>query len=243
MCIIHPIALFSLYVDMARMTYNFNFGRESNVVGYVWYIEGEREKILVDAGGDVDYLSKTRGLPCKRIQTIEAGLDKLGLSLNDIDLIIQTHLHSDHVALGSKYPKARILVQRKELDFAKDPHPVFKSLYVRRFFECLDFEVIDGDTRVSENISVLLTPGHSPGSQSVKVETDQGTAIIAGFCSLQYNFHPRQISYGEVLPPIIPPHVHTNLLEAYDSMRRIQMTAGIILPLHEPEFISRTTIP
>jgi hypothetical protein len=42
---------------------------------------------------------------------------------------------------------------------------------------------------------------------------------------------------------VIPPGTHVNVYESYDIMRKIKDTAEILLPLHEPEFASVTTIP
>lgn len=242
-CVIHPIPLWVSPAPLTKHTYNFNWGKESLVTGYVWYIEGMKERVIVDAGGDPEYLLKIRGIPAYYIQTLEAGLDKVGLSVSDIDLIIQTHLHHDHVSLGSKYPKARVLVQKKELEFARNPHPLYDFLYPKQFIDGLNYEVIDGNVQISEGVSVLLTPGHTPGSQSVSVKSDQGTAIITGFCSLKENFESPDSPIGKLSIPVTPPHLHTNVLDAYDSVLRVKEMADIILPLHDPEFLHRSTVP
>lgn len=238
-CFIIPIPLWVSPSDKSRMTYLANLGQSVCVTGYVWYIGGTEEKVLVDAGGDVEYLSKVRGHPAYQIQTLETGLNKVGISISDVDLIIQTHLHHDHVALASRFPKARVLVQKDELEFARNPHPLFATSYAKEFIDGLNFEVIKGDVQVSKGISVLLTPGHSPGGQSVSIKTEQGTAIISGFCGVRENFG----GPAEKLPSVIPPAVHTNLFEAYDSLVRIKKEADIIVPLHDPEFLMKTRIP
>ena len=239
-CVIFPIPLWVSPADKSGMTYLANLGQPVCVTGYVWYIQGTEEKVLVDAGGDVEYLSKVRGHPAYNIQTLESGLNKVGISISDVDLIIQTHLHHDHVALASRFPKARVLVQRDELEFARNPHPLFATSYVKEFIEGLNFEIIHGDVQVSKEISVLLTPGHSPGSQSVSIKTEQGTAIISGFCSVRENFGA---PVGKISSTVIPPGVHTNLFDAYDSLVRIKEEADIIVPLHDPEFLMKSIIP
>lgn len=239
-CTIYPIPLFEFLFDKSGMTYLANFGEPIRVVGYVWYIEGTREKILVDAGAEACLLA----LPGVRdIQTVKSGLNKIGISLSDIDLIIQTHLHLDHMALASRYPKARVLVQKTELEFARNPHPLWAFLYQKETFEGLRFEVVDGDTRISEEVSVILTPGHTPGDQSVVIKTDQGIAVISGFCTIRENYEPLVTPHGEVLSPIIAPGIYTDVLKAYDSVLRIKELADIIVPLHEPTLTQKTTIP
>jgi glyoxylase-like metal-dependent hydrolase (beta-lactamase superfamily II) len=73
-------------------------------VFYIWYIEGAREKILVDTGVLAEDLPP--GGPPHELNTIDSGLNKVGLTVDDIDIVIQTHLHSDHTAYASRFPKA-----------------------------------------------------------------------------------------------------------------------------------------
>ncbi|MEW6326582.1 MAG: hypothetical protein AB1487_03170 [Thermodesulfobacteriota bacterium] len=72
---------------------------------------------------------------------------------------------------------------------------------------------------------IVLTPGHTPGGQSVAVDTSQGKAIITGFCCNDLNF-PKT-------GPVIAPGVHINAVEAYESARRIKEMADILIPLHD----------
>ncbi len=238
-CVIHPVPLVEIALDKSVMTYWLNYGQPIRVTGYVWYIEGAGERILVDAGSSAEYVSRLRGIPAKDIQPLDSGLDKLGVSLSDIDLIILTHLHYDHVAQASQFPKARFLVQRDELEFAQNPHPVFASVYIKELFEELNFEVVNGDTKISEEVSVLSTPGHSPGGQSVSIKTAQGVVIIAGLCTIRENFEPS----SPVTLPVITPGVHINALKAYDSLLRVKEMADVVVPLHEPEFQQKRRIP
>jgi N-acyl homoserine lactone hydrolase len=241
-CTIHPIPLCIYTFDKSGMTYLLNFGQPVCLVGYVWYIEGARDRILVDSGTEASTLAKA-GLWASDIQTIESGLDKLGIGVSDIDLIIQTHLHPDHVGSASRLPKARVLVQKRELEFARNPHPVWKPLYHKELFDHLKFDVIDGDVKISEDVNVLLTPGHSPGSQSVSIETDKGTAVISGLCTINQNYEPLVTPHGETLAPVIIPGIHTDYTEAYNSLMKIKETANILLTIHDPAFLNRSVVP
>ena len=238
-CIIHSIPLYQYKDEKSMMTYLVDAGRQATRVNYVWYIEGAGEKILVDAGGDVAFMSKNIGRPVQEIQTLDSGLSKLGLSFGDIDLIILTHLHYDHVAQASLFPNARFLIQKRELEFAQNPHPSVALYYYKESFGGLNFEVIGGDTKISEEVSVISTPGHSPGGQSVSIKTAQGIAIIAGLCTIRDNFEPP----SPVTLPVITPGIHTNTLDAYDSVLRIKEMANIAVPLHDPKYRQKTSIP
>ena len=221
------------------MTYRMNFGQQVRTVGYVWLIDGLSQKVLVDAGASVRY-SLSRGMPAKPIRSLEKGLTDLGIAFDDIETIIFTHLHHDHVAEARRFTKARLLVQKAELEFARNPHPSVAAAYPEEFLEGLDFETIDGDAQISDEISVLFTPGHSPGGQSVAVRGGERRAVISGLCTIREIFEPPPEIAKQM--PVITPGMHTNALEAYDSILRIKGAAEIVIPNHEPDLQSCTRI-
>ena len=228
--IIHPIPLFQTFGDKSRQTYRLNLGQPLALVNYVWYIEGTKEKILVDAGGSPDFFRKI-GIPLEEIQTLDSGLKKVGVEFGDIDLIILTHLHHDHVAQASQFQKAKFLVQKDEFEFSQRPHPAVASSYVHDFFDGLDFVILDGDAKISDGISVIKTPGHSKGGQSVGIQTGQGLVIISGLCTIRENFEP-PISLARTYSVIVPT-IHIDVLEAYDNLIRLKQLADKVLPLHD----------
>ena len=240
-CIIHPIPIYQHGGSKSRMTYRYLESEELTTVNYAWYIEGTVKKVLVDTGGDVDYMTKARGVPSEEIQTIDSGLSKLGLSFDDIDLIILTHLHHDHVGYTHRFPKARFLVQRDELEFAQNPHPLFAGAYDKKFFDRLNLEVINGDAKISEEVSIIKTPGHTPGGQSICIKTGQGIAIISGLCTVRENFEPP--ASLNITMPVIIPALHTSPFDAYDSLLRIKEMADIVVPAHDPEYLQKSSIP
>ena len=159
---IRPIPLCKGQRDRSQWTYRIGYGQQVNSCNYVWYIEGTGDRILVDCGADAGMFN-SRGLPDNEIQTIESGLQSAGIEPVDVDLILLTHLHWDHVAFASRFKRAKFLVQKDELDFARAPHPAVAGGYDRELFDTLNFEVIDGDTEIAQGLSVISTPGHSPG--------------------------------------------------------------------------------
>ena len=237
---IRPIALCQGPRDGAHFGYCADFGA-SNTGCYIWFLEGPGPKVLVDAGAKAVSF-KGMGATETDLISVEDGLGKLGLKPHDIDIVIVTHLHCDHIELGHLYKKARFIVQKKELDYARNPHPIDAVGFIKDTFEGLNFEVIDGDREIIPGISVLLTPGHTAGGQSVEVNTTAGRAIIAGFCGVANNFTPNATSKRmgwEVTAPLI----HHDVRQAYDSVLRVKQRADIIIALHDPAFINRTAIP
>ncbi|MDO8491411.1 MAG: N-acyl homoserine lactonase family protein [Dehalococcoidia bacterium] len=238
--VVRPIPLFEIVLDKSNMTYRMNAGQPMTMPGYVWFIEGPKEKILVDAGGDMA-LFHSRGIPAKELQTLEQGLGKLGLKPEDIDILIATHLHHDHIAHARELRRAKVIVQKKELEFSRNPHPMFSRVCIKEHLDGLKFEVVDGDAHVVEGVDLLFTPGHAAGGQSVVVQTAKGKVVIAGMCTIRDNFDPP----ADMIPllPVIAPAIHINVIEAYESALRIKNTADIIVPLHAPEYLEQKSIP
>jgi len=238
---IYPIAVCQGKHNGSYYTYRANFGVTYKNACYAWYIKGSNSKILVDTGARGSTFRK-RGSSVTDLISMENGLARLGLTPEDIDIVIITHLHGDHIELGSLYKNAKFIVQKKELEYARNPHPIDADLYVKSYFESLNFDMIDGEARIDSGISVFLSPGHTPGGQSVEINTIPGKVIIPGFCCSMDTFKQTEEmkSWGwEVSAPLL----HHDVREAYDSVLKIKRRADIILALHDPEFIARESIP
>jgi len=219
------------------MTYLSGFGETVTVNGYIWYIEGPKENIIVDTGGKAETISML-GFPAKDVQSPEDALDKLGLRCEDVDIVVLTHLMNDHFEYAGKFKNARFVVQKDELDYARNPHPLLQYFYlpIQDLLDEVDFDIVEGEEEIIRGVIVLLTPGHSPGTQSVAIRTEKGIAVITGFCCINENF-------VEGVWPVTPPGIHANVAQAYDSMLKVKEVADIIIPLHESTFAEKETIP
>jgi N-acyl homoserine lactone hydrolase len=238
---IYPLPLLKLPADIGRLLYLVELTEPVEVYAYIWYIEGAKERILVDAGASMETL-KRRGLLTEHISSPVDALKKVGITPDDVDLVICTHLHNDHMELGHLYKNARFIIQKEELEANFNPHPVEAIRCVpKSALDGLDFEVISGDTQVVDGVRVLFTPGHTRGGQSIMVDTEKGKIIISGLCTIRYNFEPPEAVAK--LMPVVPPGTHLDVREAFDSLMRIKDEADIIIPLHGAEPASRDTIP
>jgi len=206
---------------------------------------GGPEPVLVDTSGSEEVMSRLRLEPVESVLEFEKALSQMGLSLEEIRVVVHTHLMYDHCANSKLLPNAKFVVQKKELDFAFDPHPMFAGSYQRHLFEDLSFEVVDGDHELMPGIRLLFTPGHSPGGQSVAISTSAGVVIITGFCCTQENFVPQknQAWVTDRVPEVIPPGIHTDMLQAYESTKRVKNLADIIIPFHDPVMATKKRIP
>ena len=231
--------------DKGMMTYQHDYGKPYTIPIYCWYIEGGDKKILVDTGEMSPVKSEAREKAIGgRIYTFEEGLDRWGLTPQDIDIVIHTHLHNDHCENDYKCENAVFYVHTKELERVHNPHPLdFRYLedYIIDVEEAGQISIITEDTEILPGIKVIHTPVHTDGGLSVLIETSKGTAIITGFCVIMENFFPpKEITAMEM--DVIPPGTHVNVYEAYDIMMQIKNMADILIPLHEPEFAAVDTI-
>lgn len=238
---IHPLPLVKIKTVRGIMTYLVNIAEPLECYEYIWYIEGLKKRILVDAGGPAETFVR-RGFPAENIDSPDSALKKVGLSPEDVDIIICTHLHYDHIEFGHMYKNATFIVQKTELAAAFDPHPIQKASYLpKETLKGLNFEIVEGDTQIVEGVKVLFTPGHTLGGQSVVVHTSRGKVIISGLCTIRDNFEPpEQVRH---LMPVITPGHHLDAREAFTSLKRIKEEADIVIPLHEAEFAFRATVP
>jgi N-acyl homoserine lactone hydrolase len=240
-----PLVLANIEVDKSKMTYLANYGVKVNLPTISFYIKGAAENILVDTGASADFMAEYEpNQAARNVQSFEEALGKQGLRPEDIDIVIQTHLHHDHVGNTAKCKKAKIIVQEDELRFALAPHPLFAAVYPTELLKGMSFQPVRGDTEIINGIRILLTPGHSPGTQSVAIETTQGTAIITGFCCIRETFEvsaeTSKLSPGWL---VYTPGCHTDALAAFDSTLKVKGLADILIPNHEPALQYTQTIP
>lgn len=243
---IHPIVLGTKVFDKGMMTYQHDYGREYVIPIYAWYLEGGDKNVLVDTGEMSPIRSPDREAAIGgRIYTFEDGLAKWGLTPDDIDVVIHTHLHNDHCENDFKCRNAVFYVHPRELEHIHDPHPLdFRYLedYIEDVEEAGQVRMMAEDDEVLPGIRVMHTPVHTEGGLSVIVDTEEGRAVITGFCVIEENFFPpKEIRAMEM--DVIPPGTPVNVYRAYDIMRKVKDMADILIPLHEPKYAAMDTIP
>ena len=148
--------------------------------------------VLIDAGiGDKMSPKDVAIYAIDRRRNLDHTLADAGLSAADIDVVIASHLHFDHVggftvaeggALRPRFPRARYLVRRAEWDDATHPHERNRASYLADNFVPLQdagvLEFIEGDGEVLPGISVARTGGHTMHHQLIKIESGGRTAVF-----------------------------------------------------------------
>ena len=89
---------------------------------------------------------------------------------------------------------------------------------------------------------MIHTPAHTSGGLSVAVNTAKGKAIITGCCTTMENFYPPP-AITSMEMEVIPPGVHTDAYQAYNTLLKLKGMADILLPIHDPRFVAVDTIP
>jgi len=95
----------------------------------------------------------------------------------DVVCVINTHLHFDHCGGNRLFAGTPIYVQRLEREAARGEDYTV-SEWVD--FDGATYVELDGETELLPGVRVVPTPGHTPGHQSVLVETDDGLVVVAG---------------------------------------------------------------
>lgn len=228
-----------------RLTNCYQDGERIKTPSLVFLIEGGEKTILVDTGMcDSERASKWHhgGSEQTPGQGIHEQLPALGYQPDDIDIIIFTHLHWDHVQNLDKFPKSKLIVHETEWQFAMAPIPPYYHSYehpiigIESPFLRREFQLVKGEEEIIPGVVVFPTPGHSPGSMSVQVTTQEGRYVIAGdavMCDENMAGDPKK---GLKYKPI---GRYTNIFEMWDSFEYIEQMADFVMAGHEKKLLDR----
>jgi N-acyl homoserine lactone hydrolase len=109
---------------------------------------------------------------------LDRRLGEIGLSPEDIDIVINTHLHFDHAGGNYLFPQATFLVQQEHYQHALGMPEAFPPRYY--LLPGLNYELLRGEITLVPGVELILSPGHVPGMQTVVLDLpDTGTVILA----------------------------------------------------------------
>jgi N-acyl homoserine lactone hydrolase len=200
----------------------------------VYMIETVEERILIDTGlcreaiaDPGDFYGQPEALAIFRLE-MEQGIHEQ-LDASTLTRIVLTHLHFDHAGGLSSLPSSiPIVVQRREWEAGHDAAAIKKNFYFPRDYANDDREVIivDGDHDLlgDGSIELLLTPGHTPGHQSVRI----GERLVLGgdvaYFASGLDDHRFPI-YGDD---------HAAQGRSADRLRALREAGAKVIPGHDP---------
>jgi glyoxylase-like metal-dependent hydrolase (beta-lactamase superfamily II) len=155
-------------------------------------IETAGSRILVDTGmGDRWGEKERQRYRLDRSVTLLDGLAGLGLAPEDIDVVVNSHLHFDHAGGNTRlrdgrpqptFPRARYLVQKGEWEDAAHPHERNRVSYREADFvpvaESGQLELVEGEVEVAPGVHVAPVGGHTAFHQMVRVEGGGRTLVV-----------------------------------------------------------------
>ena len=175
-----------------------------------YFIDHPKAKVLFDLGFSLEDFQKLVGFPHRRgpegthvkqapDQNPIAQLAKIGVTPEDIDYVVISHLMSEHAGYLPYFAgtKAKVVVQEHERDYADrigvPPRPQdepaveqFHSwMYVRKLYEVpgLDYLYINGDMELlGKDVEILSLPGHTPGFQNLMVRLPKTGPVFLSAC-------------------------------------------------------------
>ncbi|MGH9716367.1 MAG: MBL fold metallo-hydrolase [Candidatus Acidiferrales bacterium] len=149
------------------------------------------KRILVETGAGGKMEPKLRAIYGLDGPSLAQGLQKVDVRPEDIDVVINTHLHFDHCGGNTRverdkvvpaFPNARYFVQRGEFAHAMHPNERDHASYFRENYEPLEsagmISLLDGDSEIATGVEVIVVPGHTAHMQCVKLTGGGKTAFF-----------------------------------------------------------------
>lgn len=198
-------------------------------------VQTERHTIVLEtANGDGNdsesaaYLTRFR----------QAGLDP-----HDVDFVVTTHMHADHIGWNVRkqkwrtaptFPRARYLFVREEWEYwrTRQPGEFGQAAVQAAVVPIVDegmADLVSANHRIDEEVELVPMPGHTPGHVSVRISSQGAEAMIGG----DVLHHPLQCAYPEWQSQYeVDPELSRRTRRAF--LERYAGSGTLIVPAHFP---------
>ena len=200
------------------LTYGFALVTDQGSFGYSTnaLLRVGNHNILIDTG------------PSSRRPFLFKALQAKGLSPEEIDIVILTHMHWDHCENTDLFKNARVLVHATEIDYARSPkqRDLAVATGMADMMRNMKVEAVsEGDTIV-EGVSILETPGHTKGHMSILAEIDGEKVLLAGDAMADSGTITRGLPYN----------IFWDVEDAQESVEKMVASSNVFYPGHDRPF-------
>lgn len=225
----------TLVIDQSHITWNLGAGNPVRFPVYSVLIEHDDGLFLFDTGYDLEHVKAVLPfeLPEQTAeQTVPAQLAKIGVKPEEIDYVVNSHFHFDHVG-GNRYlTNATLLTSKLELRSCMVPEPFERLGYsdLSFYWPALKREFLEGDVEIAKGLTLFQTAGHTIGHVSLLAEPEgRRPMIFAGDAAYTFETLDRMIIGGFHLDPV----------DSITALKRIKAMAkqhdAEIFPSHDME--------
>ncbi|MCI0530701.1 MAG: MBL fold metallo-hydrolase [candidate division Zixibacteria bacterium] len=209
-------------------------------------VKGKGKNVLIDSGlGDVLTDKERIIYSAYNPSNLEVGLLGLGVKPEEIDFVIVTHLHGDHVCGAIKkengkeilrFKNAKIVTQQAEWKEAQHPDERSRAGYLFDHLSVLGqnkvLELVEGDAEILPGIRVTKTSGHSEGHQAIEIGSNGQKLVFYGdVIPTSYHLKPHYVPSLDLYPresmkvkkKIIPEIIEQGWYIAFDHDIKIKI--------------------
>ena len=180
----------------------------------VVYLESGGKKILFDTGG-----------PSKR-RSIIGHLARIGIDANDIDYLVFSHFHDDHVRNYDYFPNAEYLLHAVDAAWA-DTNPVdnfaFPAPYYKDVKKSGRLTLIHKDEEIFPGVFTMLVPGHTPGCMALVLRNTNSPVTVLAADAVKNMAELALLKVGDAY----------DIQASIDSIKRIRDIADIVVTGHD----------
>lgn len=210
---------------------------------FIWGIKGAGGTYIVDTGFDAE-MAKQRQR--EFLGDPGANLKKIGIDPAAVEDVIISHMHYDHSGNHALFPNARYHLQDLEMRFCTGRHMCHPTMrypfdaedvvaMVRKLFAGR-VQFHDGDEELAPGLTLHRVGGHTMGLQVARVWTRRGWVVLASDASHLY----ANMEQGRPFPIV---YNVGDMMEAFETLRRLASSPKHIIPGHDPLVMQRYPAP